>query len=190
MNKNLIKSNQLKTVIFLILLSTCFSSAFSQTDVQIEKIRKIYQEVNQKVTECEANGDTSATFLTEIIVNKNNGSYPAVGIYKTVAKFYYTYGNREKNPYPHRLLKIMLTTNRSSTTETSEFLFNEAEKLIFYFEKKEAERRVYFDLEKPFRILKNEKLLPLNDKTEAEFVKTILNEKKKLVGIFQSSLDF
>jgi hypothetical protein len=178
----------MKRVLILIILLVGFSSfTFSQTEKRIEEIRKIYQEVNKKVAECEVNGDTSTTFLTEMIVNKNDGSYPAVGIYKTTVKFYYTFGNREKNPYPDRLLKIMMTTNRSDRTENLEFLFNEKGSLIFYFEKKdEVESRVYLELEKPIKFLQGEKMVSVNTK----FVKSILSEKKKLIGIFQSSLSF
>lgn len=176
-----------RVLILIILLIGISDLAFSQTEKRIEEIRKIYQEVNKNVAECEANGDTSTTFLTEMTVNKNNGSYPAVGIYKTTVKFYYTYGDREKNPYPNRLLKIMLTTNRSNRTETSEYLFDEKGQLIFYFEKKEdGERRIYLSLEKPIRFLQGEKSVSI----DAKLLKSILSEKKKLIGIFQSSLNF
>lgn len=178
----------MKKVLILIILLVGFSNfTFSQTEKSIEEIRKIYQAVNKQIAECEENGDTSTTFLTELVVNKNKGSYPAVGIYKTAVKFYYTFGDREKNPYPERLLKIMMTTNRSNRTESSEFLFNENGQIIFYFEKKDdMESRVYFELEKPIKILQGEKSVSINTK----FVKSILSEKKKLVGIFQSSLSF
>lgn len=179
-----------QVLILIILLSGCSISALSQTEKRIEEIRRIYQEVNKNVAECEVNGDTSTTFLTEMVVNKNDGSYPAVGIYKTTVKFYYTFGDREKNPYPNRLLKIVVTTNRSNRTENTEFLFDEKGQLIFYFEKKEEEKRVYFETEKAIKILQNEKTLPISNKQEAGFVKTILSEKRKLVGIFQSSLVF
>lgn len=179
-----------KVLVLIILLVSCVNAAFSQTEKRIENIRKIYQDVNEKIAECEANGDTSTTFLTEMVVNKNDGPYPAVGIYKTTVKFYYTFGDREKNPYPDRLLKIMMTTNRSDRTELSEFLFSEQGQLIFYFEKKEdVERRVYFDAAKPIKVLEGEKMLPANSKQEADFIKNILKEKAKLTAIFQNSLD-
>lgn len=176
-----------RALVLIILLLGCLISAFSQTEKRIEEIRKIYQEVNKNVAECEANGDTSTTFLTEMVVNKNDGPYPAVGIYKTTLKFYYTFGDREKNPYPNRLLKIMVTTNRSNRSESSEFLFDEKGQLIFYFEKKEdGERRVYFSLEKPIKFLQEEKSVSIN----AKFIKSILSEKKKMIDIFQNSLNF
>lgn len=176
-----------KSLFFIVLLLSCVGFSFSQTDRRIEEIRKIYQEVNRKAAECEVNGDTSTTFLTEMIVNKNDGSYPAVGIYKTTVKFYYTFGDREKDPYPNRLLKIMMTTNRSDRTENTEFLFDEKGKLIFYFEKKDdSEKRVYFNAEQPIKSLQGEKSVSIN----MEFIKSILSEKKKLIGIFQNSLLF
>lgn len=179
-----------KIFVGFIFFITCFSSAFSQTDKRIEEIRKIYQEVNKKVAECEQNGDTSTTFLTEIVVNKNDGPYPAVGIYKSVIKFYYTFGDREKNPYPNRLLKIAITTNRSATTETSEFLFNESGQLIFYFEnKEETERRIYFFGEKPIQFLDGKKIIEPKSKPTIRFAQEIAKQRQKMVSIFQNSLE-
>jgi len=181
----------LKSLTVSAIIFCFFSTAFPQMEKRIEEIRKIYQEVNKKVAECEENGDTSTTFLTEVFVNKNNGSYPAVGIYKTTAKFYYTFGDREKNPYPDRLMKIVLATNRSAMTENYEYLFNSAGQLIFYLGKKdETEIRVYFETEKPFKILHGEKNVKITDKSEIERVKAILSLKQKLVGIFQSTQNF
>lgn len=177
-------------LIFIVGVFACFLPVFSQNEKRIEEIRKIYQETNQKITECEENGETSTTFLTELTANKNGGSYPAVGIYKTVVKFYYTFGDREKNPYPNRLMKIIVTTNRSSRTENAEFLFNEQGKLIFYFEKKdEIEKRIYFTEEKPIRILEGEKTLDLKSKSATEFIKQITNQSLNLRVIFQNSLE-
>jgi hypothetical protein len=122
-------------------------------------------------------------------VNKNNGPYPAVGTYKTTVKFYYTFGDREKNPYPDRLLKIVVATDRAAATETVEYLFDERGNLIFYFEKKEDERRIYFTGEKAFRILPGEKVLPVSG-GPAALIETILAEKRKLSRIFANSLGF
>ena len=179
----------------IILISWLFAalgtSVSAQTEKRIEEIRKIYDETNQKIAESNAEGEFSSVFLTQLIVNKNNGSYPAVGIYQPAVKFYYTYGDREKNPYPNRLLKIEIEIKRAGRTETAEFLFNETGHLIFYFGKKDdEEKRVYFSGEKPIRVLTGTKNVPLNEKTAADLVKTILAEKRKLTGIFSGSLDF
>jgi hypothetical protein len=191
MNKLLFNSSALKSFAVLILLLGfgCFSAAFSQSDKRIEETRRIYQETNKKIAECEANGDTSTTFLTEMFINKNNGPYPAVGIYKTVIKFYYTFGDREKNQYPDRLLKINLTTNRAAMTENYEFLFNEQGQLIFYFEKKDGELRVYFAQGKPILLLEGEKRLDLKSKRAAEFSQNIFRQQQNLEMIFRNSLE-
>ena len=131
-------------LVFFLLLSGMISlETIAQTDKQVSLIQKIYQETAEKQADCETNGETSTTFLSEIIVNKNNGSYPAVGIYQKSIKFFYTFGNREKTPYPKRLLKIVITLKRSSQTEYFEFLFDSQENLIFHFEKSmESEKRL------------------------------------------------
>ena len=162
----------------------------AQTDKRIEAIRQTYQQVNQQIAECEANGEYSTTFLSELVVNKNNGPYPAVGIYQSVIKFYYTFGDREKNPYPDRLLKITVTTKRSDRTEAAEFLFNPAGQLIFYYEKKESgELRDYLAGERPLKIAHGEATAEVSKLGEAALTRAILKEKQKLAGIFRHSLN-
>jgi len=174
-----------------LLIFLCGMFVFAQTEKQIDVIKQIYKQTNEKVAECEENGEYSSTFLSELVVNKNNGSYPAVGIFKSVFKFYYTYGDREKNPYPNRLLKVVIETKRSANYEKYEYVFNEKEQLIFYFEKKEdAEFRIYFSNEKPIKLLKGMQKLLLSDKNVNKKVKILLTEKKKLVNIFVQSLDY
>ena len=134
------KKKAISSILTFLFMIGFVASAFSQAN-HIKKIREIYQDVNKRIAECERNGEDAETFLIETIVNKNNGSYPAVGLYQATVKFYYTYGDREKNPYPDRLLKILVSVNRAARTESSEFLFDEAENLIFYYEKKEEEER-------------------------------------------------
>ncbi len=180
------KMLQILTLMLLMLGFGISSGVFSQTNKRIEEIRKIYQEVNKKVAECDENGDASSTFLTEIIVNKNNGAYPAVGIYTSVVKFYYTFGDREKDPYPNRLLKIMVTINRSARTETSEFLFDEKENLIFYFEKNEIEKRVYLADGKPIQILEGKKAIDLRSKAATELSRQIAKQQQRCLVVFQT----
>lgn len=182
----------MKKILWLtVLLGALGLSVFAQEDKRIEEIKTIYKETNEKVAECEKNGEYSSTFLSEFVVNKNNGSYPAVGIFRTVFKFYYTYGDREKNPYPNRLLKIVIETKRSATTEKREFLFNEKEQLIFYFENlEEGEKRLYFQNEAVIKSLFGDKTQDLKNAETVKLAKFAIAEKKKLVGIFQKSLDY
>lgn len=189
--KNLRK--QFNKSIFLIFLCGILFQISAQTDKRIENIKKIYSETNQKITETNENGEFSSVFLAELVVNKNNGSYPAVGLFQTTYKFYYTYGDREKNPYPNRLLKIEIETKRSAIIEKYEFLFDEKEQLIFYFGgKNEAEKliekRIYFQNETPIKSLLGEKIFT-NIET-IKLSKTALREKKKLAAMFQNALNY
>lgn len=185
--------NKLTASIFLFFLCGISSVLYAQTDKRIENIKKIYSETNEKIAESNENGEYSSVYLTEMNVNKNNGSYPAVGIFQSVVKFYFTYGNREKNPYPNRLLKIEIETKRSSSVEKYEYLFNENEQLIFYFkseirDEEKAEKRVYLQNETIFKSLMNEK--EVQNKEFAVIMKEVLTEKRKLVSIFKNSLDY
>jgi hypothetical protein len=165
--------------------------ASAQTDQRIKAIDALRQKIDQDIARSEAEPEYSNIYLTELTVNKNNGSYPAVGIYRPVAKFYYTYGDREKEPYPNRLLKIVVAIDRSDRTEHSEFVFNEAEQLIFFSEKKdEMERRLYFAAGRPTRFEENGRVLSLRDRSRRAIVEATLRENAKLVAIFRRSLEF
>jgi len=177
-------------IAFLMILALgSISITLAQSDKRIEEIRNLYQEVNKKAAECEANGETSDTFLLEVVVNKNNGSYPAVGIYRSVIKFYYTYGDREKDPFPKRLLKIVVTTNRSAAVEVTEFLFNENGLPVFYFEKVDNEKRVYIDGGKPIRMIDGTKQLELKSKRATELEREINRRMQRLLPVFYNSLE-
>lgn len=179
--------------LFLILLSGMLFNVSAQTDKRIENIKKLYRETNEKIAESNENGEYSSVYLAELVVNKNNGSYPAVGIFQTSYKFYYTYGDREKNPYPNRLLKIEIETKRSANIEEYEFLFNEKEELVFYFEAKNeaetvTEKRIYFQDEAAIKAMLGEKNMEKSDVVKLS--KSVLAERKKLFAIFQNSLDY
>lgn len=180
-----------KILLLIALFGALGLNISAQTDKRIEEIKKIYQDTNEKVKECEENGEYSSVFLSELVVNKNNGSYPAVGIFNSIFKFYYTYGNREKNPYPNRLMKIVIETKRSANTEKREYLFNEKEQLIFYFENLgEVEKRLYFQNETVIKFLIGDKTQKLKDAEILKSAKSAIAEKHKLVEIFQNSLDY
>jgi hypothetical protein len=178
----------------LVLLSTLISGAVAQCQGQAEEkrvseIRQLYQQVTQQIEESEKHGEESSIYLNEVAVNKNRGSWPAVGIYEDSLKFYYTFGDREKNPYPNRLLKIVVTTRRSSQTSYVEFLFNPLGQLVFCFQKdEEGERRYYFSNERLIRSTvgpNNE----LSKGKQLEPVRALLTQKRKLVSIFVNSLE-
>lgn len=184
--------SKLHTILLLLLVPVAGSGfAIAQSNPRIEAIKKACQKIDEDVAKSEQEPEYSTIYTTELAVNKGNGSYPAVGIYRPVVKFHYTYGDREKNPYPNRLLKIVVAVDRSARKEYSEYCFNAAEQLIFYLEKKDnIERRVYFASERPIAFHQDKKPLSLSARSQATIVAMVLKEKLNLLSIFRRSLGF
>jgi hypothetical protein len=181
-------TRRITTAILVLLFA---ADALAQSDRRVEAINKIRAKIDQDISASKAEPEYSNIYLTELAVNKNNGSYPAVGVYRPVAKFYYTYGDREKEPYPNRLLKIVVTLDRSDRQEYSEFVFDESGQLVFYLEKKDdVERRVYFAAGRPIRFEQDGRVLSLRTRSQAAIVATVLKEKVNLLEIFRRSLRF
>jgi hypothetical protein len=161
-------------------------------DKRVEEIRSIYQETNEQIAAAEKNFPESTIFLTELAVNKGGTMYPAVGTFRNTIKFYYTYGDREKNPYPDRLLKITVSTDRAAHREWSEYLFDQSGQLIFYYEKMgagaEDESRFYFASDKIIRIMRGQRVADINSRQELAAPKAVQAEADKLVAIFRRSL--
>lgn len=180
---------RITTAIFLLLLFAAGASA--QTDRRIEAINTLRAKIDKDIAASEAEPEYSNIYLTELAVNKNNGSYPAVGVYRPVAKFYYTYGDREKEPYPNRLLKIVLAVARSDRQEYSEFVFNESEQMVFYLDKRDdRERRVYFAAGRAIRFEQDGRMLSLRGRSRTAVVAAVMKDNVKLVAIFRRSLGF
>ena len=178
------------TTAFLVLLLFA-AGGLAQSDRRIEAINTLRAKIGQDIARSEAEPEYSNIYLTELAVNKSNGSYPAVGVYRPVAKFYYTYGDREKEPYPNRLLKIVVAVARSDRHEYSEFVFNESGEMVFYLDKKdERERRVYFARDRAIYFEQDGRPLPLRTRTHAAFAAMAVKDKTNLVAIFRRSLRF
>lgn len=178
----------------LVLLVGCgLPVGAQQDDKRIEAIRRLSIQVNEQIAESERVEESNGVYCNELIVNKGDKSWPAVGIYRTVVKFYYTFGDREKNPYPNRLLKITVTTKRSDRHEYAEYLFNPAEQLIFYYEKdgesSQSERRYYFASERLIRRMLGQRSVSTKSREAVETVARALGARNDLKQIFLRSLD-
>ena len=175
----------------IVVLSFLATGVVAQSDQRIQAISNLRDKIDRDIAAREAEPEYSTIYLTELAVNKDNGSYPVVGIYRPVVKFYYTYGDREKEPYPNRLLKIVVAVARSDRQEYSEFLFNEKEQMAFYQEKKDGiERRIYFAVGRPIRFEQDGRMLSLRGRPQISAIASVLKEKTKLVAIFRRSLEF
>ncbi len=182
-------TSRITTAILVLLLFAAGASA--QSDRRIQAINTLRTKIDQDIAASEAEPEHSNIYLAELAVNKNNGSYPAVGVYRPVVKFYYTYGDREKEPYPNRLLKIVVAVARSDRQEYSEFVFNESEQMVFYLDKRDdVERRVYFAQGRAIHFEQDGRSLSLRTRTHAAFAAMAVKDKTNLLAIFRRSLRF
>lgn len=181
----------------LIFVFVTAASTAAQTPAQIAAkkvadIKKIVAEADRLAVIAERD-ENASVFIVELNVNPKESSYPAVGIYTSSAKFYYTYGDREKNPYPNKLVKIAITTRRSSTTERTNIYFRSAGEMILYSKKVEGEepsdRSIYMLVGFPIQFENQGKAIPMNTAEATEFHKEALAEKARLEKIFQAAIE-
>lgn len=181
-----------RVFLLVVFLGSFLQIAAQQDDKRIEAIRRLSIQVNQQIEESERVEESTGVYCNELIVNKGDKSWPAVGIYRTIVKFYYTFGDREKNPYPNRLMKITVTTNRSDRREYAEYLFNSTEQLIFYYEKDgesaQSERRYYFASERLIRRMLGQRSVSTKTRDAVETVARAFGAKNNLKQIFLKSL--
>ncbi len=146
----------------LILLLLAVSISAQQTaDKQIEHIRKTYTELTERIATAEKDeesGKTSSLAVNELVINKLDRSWAAVGIFRITYRFYYQ--NKEEEPYPTELVKVTRSAEISARKYAEEFVYDSSGSLIFYFERSEdddapLERRVYFAKGKPIRIIED-----------------------------------
>jgi hypothetical protein len=168
------------------------TAAVAQTTAaKVAGIRKLIAEAD-RMAETAERDEYSSAFILELNVNPKENPYPAVGTYTSSAKFYYTYGDREKNPYPDKLVKIAITTRRSSTTERTEIYFRRPGEMIFYSTKIEcdqpSDRSVYVLAGVAVRFEKQGKVVSIKGADAVGFLKEAFAAKARFEKIFQAAI--
>ena len=166
---------------------------FAQTpDKRVDDIRSLYTSTNSAIEVAEKEAPYSEIYVVELSVNKTGNQYPAVGTYSNISKFYYTYGDREKEPYPSRLMKMNVVTKRSAMITNSEFLFNEAGQLVFGYVRMDGvekrETRLYFSAGQLIKMLDDEKEVNIRLRSVQDIAAAFKRESVRLVGLFTASL--
>jgi len=137
----------------LLIIATLFglfaTGALGQKDksAQLLKIRESYNKVSAEIKKIESNPEAaSQSYLAvnELVVNKLNRSWPAVGNYKVTFRFYYKQTGEE--PYPNHLVKVTMSMKTSAREYYKEYFYDEFEKPAFVFSKGSdvPEQRFYF----------------------------------------------
>lgn len=153
-----------------IALVSCFLFAAvgvsAQTGSTVEKIRKYYTDVAEKARLAETDdeqGQLGDLVMNELVINKRDHQWRAVGIFGETYKFFYGGGDSEAHMYPDQLVMVKVERRVSNRNYLEEFVYDEAGRLIFYFQKAEnddqvpTERRVYFSGAKAIRVAEDGK---------------------------------
>lgn len=173
----------------LLLLFTALAAAAQNEDKRVEAIRELYKTAKENITHAEQGDEGSKYFINELILNRGNASFPAVGTYRSVQRFYYTYGDRSRNPYPDRLRMVIVETQRAGVVENEEYLFNDTGELVFYFNRiGEGEQRLYFADSRMIRRLDGQTSVNVTTRESQETAKIVRETAVKLLTVFRSSL--
>lgn len=182
-------------VLFLLLLANGVSA--QTVDKTVEKIQKYYADISEKARLCETDderGEFGDLVMNELVINKRNRQWRAVGKYNLTYKFFYRGGDSEKHMYPDQLVKVVVDKNISNRKYDEEFLYSNSGDLMFYFQKTEndenapAERRVYFSGGKTIRIVEDGKTRSGVNKKDVGTVREIVADSAKIKQLFISSI--
>jgi hypothetical protein len=107
-------------------------------DKAVDRIKRTYEQILKKIELSERGVEESTyagIFCNEVIANRNDQVWPAVGNYQMRYRFYYDNAGTEGHHYPDRLRMVVMTSRMSDRSYRAEYLFNEAGALIFYYAK-------------------------------------------------------
>ena len=182
-----------------VILFVGLSVAAQTTEKTVEKTRAYYKVIAEKAKLAETDdeqGEYGDLVMNELVVNKRNHQWRAVGIHQLTYKFFYKGGDSEAHMYPDQLVMVKVSRRESNRTYTEEYLYSETGVLIFYFQKAEnddqvpAERRVYFSGIKAIRVVEDAKTRDKLSVKDAATVKEITAESTKIKGLFSQTLKF
>lgn len=102
-------------------------AAYSQSDdAKIKSIQGRYSSIKAEIKKLESSeeaGIQSPLAVNELVVNKHNKSWPAVGNYSVIYRFYYKQFGEE--PYPDTLIFVTKKTVSAAREYFEEVLFGE-----------------------------------------------------------------
>lgn len=172
---------------FAILLCLTSVAAQAQTDKskEIRAINEHYAKVTEQIEKIEM--DEEAAFesdyaVNELVVNKLNKSWPAVGNYSVVYRFYYKQVGEQ--PYPDQLVMVKKQTVSAARKYFEEYLFGDDGSFVFMFYKggPGEEFRLYFSSDK---LIKDD---GLRDKFDRAAMLAQASNSKEYIRLFILSI--
>lgn len=176
----------------LITLLFVWSATAQNTDKRVEEIDHLYTQTNEAIAIADKEAPYSDIFVVEIAVNKTGNRYPAVGNYSNVTRFHYGFGDREKDPYPSRLMKASVVTKRAAMITTSEFIYNATGQLVYGSVRTEGEEqretRLYFAAGQLIRLLDGGREVSVRGRNQIETAAAFRRESTRLTAMFAAAL--
>ena len=168
-------------------------SAFSQTaDKRIDDIDHLYTQTNEAIAIADKEAPYSEIYVLEVSANKTGSAYPAVGAYSSVTRFHYTFGDRENDPYPNRLLRATVVTKRAASITSSEFFYNAAGQLVYGVVRTDGEQqretRLYFAAGRLIRLIDGGREVGVRSRGVVETAAAFKRESARLTALFASAL--
>ena len=179
-----------------VLASTAILAAQSETSA-IEAIRLRYKGISEKARLAESDierGRFGDMVMNELVINKLNRQWRAVGIYGQTYKFFYIGGDSEKNLYPDRLVFIKTHKKVSAREYFEEFLFSDRGELVFYFndagtaDETPAQTRIYFTDSRVIRTIEDGERRDRPTSKDQAKAKSVLARARMLRDLFARSI--
>ncbi len=178
----------------LILLFAGLAMSAQTTEKTVGEIRSYYNDISEKARLTETDRDQGELVMNELVINKRNHQWRAVGIYGQTYKFFYMGGDSEAHLYPDQLVLVRVGRRVSNRVYSEEYLYSKGGELMFCFQKAEnddqvpAERRVYFSGIKAIRIAEDAKIRDRLSARDVAVVNEIFKQSRKIKEIFTRSI--
>jgi hypothetical protein len=127
----------------------------SVQDAEIRLIRELYSKTNESIrlARTKNSGEAGPLYCNEVVTNRFDGSWRAVGNYSRKAAFWYSdqpeFAPYQNAPEESVLVKVEVQETAAVRSLAEEYLFDKGE-LVFYFRRSKAvestpvEERFYF----------------------------------------------
>jgi len=171
------------------------ASASLQED-EVRRIRELYTRTNEAIRSAVAkkSGEDQTLYCNEVVTNRYDGAWRAVGNYSRREVFWYTdqpeFARYENLPEESVLVKVEIKETAAVRSVAEEYLFDTGD-LVFYYRRTKAgetapwEERLYFQDKKMIRRLGE----PTGEGFEPSDPAKVLVRAAKLQKFFLSSFD-
>jgi len=176
----------------LLVLSASIAALAQAAEKRIADIDHLVAQANEAIAIADKEAPYSEIYVVEVSVNKTGNAYPAVGGYSNVTRFHYSFGDREKDPYPNRLLRATVVTKRAAMITSSEFYYNSAGQLVYGTVSTDGEEkretRLYFAAGQLIRLIDGVREVSPRGRNQLQTAAAFKRESARLTAMFASAL--